>query len=546
MKTSLLFLLLFAYPLIPQTVKIDSLLQLAYGTEDKRRIDLLLEAGKLATETDQRSAVKLLEEALDMSRINGYRKGEAEALHSLGLVAMKRGEFEKNISLQYKALDIATPAGLSEIEFLAMNSIAITYGRMEQPDEAIKIFERLIAMLEKRDDGENLLVTMINTGALWGRKGDIARSEEYLRRAYRLAGNKYPFFRASAANNLSFILMTSGRPDEGFTMAAEAEKVARELGRTELMLEAITNKANILHGKGENEKAITMTLDGIVISRKYGLIIQEMNFTGNLYLYNKALGRYEEALEYYEKYSEINDSVLGAGTQQKIVEMQTLLDSERKDSQLRIQEEEIIFRDRVVAITLAGGGILTILLFVTWGFYRKKKEAYDDLVSINLEITRKEKEGGHTVFYNLPISDRITEEPAHPDTRYSSSSLTDETRVVLLGKLRTAIDTNKIYREKDTSLDKLAAMLDVNTKYLSQLIHEVYGTNFPNFINGLRIRDARMMLSDRAFDHLSIEGVGETAGFNSKQAFFTAFKKATGITPAYFRAGTASKDAAAV
>jgi len=69
--------------------------------------------------------------------------------------------------------------------------------------------------------------------------------------------------------------------------------------------------------------------------------------------------------------------------------------------------------------------------------------------------------------------------------------------------------------------------------------NENYHQNFNSFINELRIREARLLLTEPKFDHISIEGIGAMAGFSSKVTFHSNFKQQIGVTPSYFRKSVA-------
>ncbi|APF17611.1 transcriptional regulator, AraC family [Caldithrix abyssi DSM 13497] len=79
--------------------------------------------------------------------------------------------------------------------------------------------------------------------------------------------------------------------------------------------------------------------------------------------------------------------------------------------------------------------------------------------------------------------------------------------------------------------------LGIHSRYLSQIIHEIYGMNFPQFLNNLRVQEAIRLFQEKDSQHYSIEGIGKQVGFQSKSTFHTAFKKITGVTPSYFRDG---------
>lgn len=110
----------------------------------------------------------------------------------------------------------------------------------------------------------------------------------------------------------------------------------------------------------------------------------------------------------------------------------------------------------------------------------------------------------------------------------------------LLSKRTMELVVNKkIYRTKCYTAKLLAAELGTNTRYVSAMMSECFGTNFVTFINELRIRDACEMLSDKSFRDLNIDDIADAVGFANRQSFFTAFKKYVGMTPRKYRVSNA-------
>lgn len=92
-----------------------------------------------------------------------------------------------------------------------------------------------------------------------------------------------------------------------------------------------------------------------------------------------------------------------------------------------------------------------------------------------------------------------------------------------------------IYLDSELNLVKLADAMQLSTHQLSYVINNGTGENFFNFINRFRVKKAETLLTDPAFSHLTVVGIGFESGFNSKTAFNTAFKKITSLTPTEFR-----------
>jgi AraC-like DNA-binding protein len=119
--------------------------------------------------------------------------------------------------------------------------------------------------------------------------------------------------------------------------------------------------------------------------------------------------------------------------------------------------------------------------------------------------------------------------------KYERSALDDEMSTALLSELQSHMSAAKPYLDSALTLADLAKQLGISSNYLSQVINEQLDKNFFDFINYYRVEEAKLLLSDPAQAGSSIVSIAMEAGFNSKSAFYTAFKKHTGITPSQAR-----------
>jgi AraC-like DNA-binding protein len=120
-------------------------------------------------------------------------------------------------------------------------------------------------------------------------------------------------------------------------------------------------------------------------------------------------------------------------------------------------------------------------------------------------------------------------------SKYSGSNLSDETRNRILEQFVTVVVDQEMFRENDLTISQVAEKLGVGRTYLSQVINEHFGLSFNAYINDCRLELAKRYLADRTYDKYSINGIAEMVGFKSLSAFNSGFKKATGLTPSYYR-----------
>lgn len=113
-------------------------------------------------------------------------------------------------------------------------------------------------------------------------------------------------------------------------------------------------------------------------------------------------------------------------------------------------------------------------------------------------------------------------------------SIPTETEQNILASLKKFEGTTK-FTNKDMSLATLAAQLDINTKYLSEIINKHYNDNFNTYINKLRINYIiEKLKNEPEYLNYKISYLAEESGFSSHSSFATVFKSITGIAPTVF------------
>ncbi len=101
-------------------------------------------------------------------------------------------------------------------------------------------------------------------------------------------------------------------------------------------------------------------------------------------------------------------------------------------------------------------------------------------------------------------------------------------------RIESTIMEDSYFLSPELSLKRLSERLEVNSNVVSKTINSELQLNFNDYINQKRVRVAQERLLSADFAHLTVEAIGNSVGFNSKSAFYTAFKKFVGLSPSAF------------
>jgi YesN/AraC family two-component response regulator len=125
--------------------------------------------------------------------------------------------------------------------------------------------------------------------------------------------------------------------------------------------------------------------------------------------------------------------------------------------------------------------------------------------------------------------------PFKKSSKYKAFPLDPQFVEACITKLKYLMEVEKVYCDADISLGSLAEKLSIPPYQLSIIINESLKQTFSEFINSYRIEEAKRILLDPKKAQQKIDAVSLEVGFNTRVAFYQAFKKYTKMTPTQYR-----------
>lgn len=274
--------------------------------------------------------------------------------------------------------------------------------------------------------------------------------------------------------------------------------------------------ANVYYGDyfihiGDDDRALSVFLDAVDLSHEssnYAYLDELYSRISKLY---EKKGDEAQALVWYKRFDEAKDSIFNATRDFALSEIKAKYRLEQYQNELRISEITILKKEKSTQVMLLLFLLSSVSAVLIWLIMYQKNKYYE-------RIVRQYRD-------SVNLRKQVREHDAVPS---------DDRHDVLYQELLRLMDIERLYRDKDITLDKLSAVLKTNRSYLSKTINEHSGRNFNKFINKYRISEAIERLSKSDEDCL-LKAMATDLGFNSPSTFYKAFYEETGVSPSVYR-----------
>jgi signal transduction histidine kinase len=356
--------------------------------------DLLISTGK------NNEAVKAYENGLEHSILAQDSTHICGAYLGMGNGNVYMGNYEIALDYYNKALEIAYAINDKYNIAIILNSLGKVYEYWHQFDKALEFFFQSLEICEELNEEGMMSVRMASIASVYKNQGKTnpskfaeaikwyelaleieTKNNSIIRRAYRL-------------DQLGEVYVLTGDFEKANKYLSEALEIFRNnnIKNSEAI---VLNHIALHHLKqGQFINAKKHYNQSLLLSEQIGfnnMILKNLQEMTSMY---ENMGDYKNAHETNMRYTEIKDSTFNARTQQQIADFQTKYETQEKEKELAILNQEKIEQELKLnqanqqRIVLAGILLMLIILLITiYSQYRLKKRTQEHLAYINDQLS---------------------------------------------------------------------------------------------------------------------------------------------------------------
>jgi signal transduction histidine kinase len=342
----------------------------------------------LVFSTKPKLAEKYMQLALYFDRNEPSGDSESITLNNLGLLYQNEGNHAKAVESFLAALN---KNDASNEEFAKINTLAnisFSYRMIKQYSRAKKYTEQAIKLAKKLNLSTNLCRSLSAHASIFIDEENYPEAEKFILQSISLShsiGNKADL--CYSMRKLANMLITfTPRLQEGKLYADSSRYYAKEIGDAGFMYYIDFTDANYYFKTGAYAKALPLVQSSLQQSIDYNekeITLVSLELLSKVY---EKLNNPAKALEYFKKYQDLKDKIIGKDMQLALSELQEKYDNQQNEATIQKLEKQKIARAQQTKILLVTLGTLLLLSGLIFFFNRKLSHQKKQLLATNQSL----------------------------------------------------------------------------------------------------------------------------------------------------------------
>ncbi|MCC6372516.1 MAG: sensor histidine kinase [Bacteroidia bacterium] len=313
---------------------------------------------------------------------------EAGIYTNIATVFMRQNKFSEALDINFKTLKIFEKVGDDVKQAITLGNIANLYYELEQNGPALQFMHKSIELARKANHQITVANVLVNIGGIKFEEGvvkDVLVNKVALDTALLCFKEAESIFESlHAAYNLGVVYNNIGRIYTIHKNYKEALDYYRKGLSNRIILEdgygiglSNLNLGEVEYLSARYDKAIVHLDSAATVFLNLKNYINLKQAYGKLAECYEAKNELPKALKYYQLYNNYKDSVYTIDNAEKMAEMQTRYQTEKKDleiakqkAELEVTEQKVNSRNNLILFTIL---IALLLLASLYFFFRKRQ-----------------------------------------------------------------------------------------------------------------------------------------------------------------------------
>jgi tetratricopeptide (TPR) repeat protein len=320
--------------------------------------------------TDYQNAIRYYNMAIQLSIHIGNGELGMKALGNKALVLDTEGKVEQAIQHYYAALKIGLNVKNDEALANTKVNLGFLYAKLGNFKAAIKFTNEASALYAKLNNQSGLAKAISNLATIDFMKGNLKKALAGYQTSLQIYEKQNHIEGIQGdVNNIAGVLASMGRLAESVDWMKRAMQLGKKYDNKKVIINSYINLGDIYLMMRDFPKAILYSDSGMYLANEHNMLNQLQHAYNNLYRANQAAGHYKEALDNYQQFILIRDSMYSIQVAQKTKEQEIKYQVVEQEKKLQLMEEKDKVRSLQVlqknyVITALLGGILSLILLI--------------------------------------------------------------------------------------------------------------------------------------------------------------------------------------
>jgi tetratricopeptide (TPR) repeat protein len=321
------------------------------------------------------------QESLSLARAIGDTVIILSAYNHLGSYYLDIGNFLEATRSYLEGLKIAEASGDIESQSEILGNLGMANGRKGDYKKAKEYSLKSLKLIDNSDDRLSIARMSNNLGIIYKHLGEVDSAILFYEKSLeykKLLNDKLGI--VNSLSNLGNVYRDNNQLSKALAYYDEAKAFIVELGDEKEMAELLSYQAVAYTLRGEYAKAEDNLIESLRLSTSNDWKESTRNSYKHLTTLYIHMGKKQLALEYFDKFLELKDSMLNESNSKAIAELETKYETEKieHENEVLLQEAQIqeleIKRQQTRFWMLAGGiGIILLLVLLAFVLYRMRQ-----------------------------------------------------------------------------------------------------------------------------------------------------------------------------